>query len=538
MKSFKKSFLIFISEHKVYLLVGLIILGGFVWYYYGDLFSNNQESLVVVKREQISRELFETGTVKRGDNINLSFLVAGVISDVKVEVGDSVKRGQVLAELDKRDLSIRITQAEAGLTAARAKLDNLLSGRRPTEIAIYETAVELAENNLLNSQNSLKDAQKSLIFTWRDAYSKTDDAIRNYTDRFFHSPRTIGARIDFHISNQNLRSAIGLKRIDVEQKLESWEERIKSHSDLAAEKLLSEIRLAIDDLEYIEDFLNLTASAVNDLSDDIYHSGQLSGAEIKSLTTSARNLVSGALSNLQSHNEAYRRAQGAVDLAENNLEKAQRELILAKEGPRDGEVRIIEAEILAIQSDIDLLRKQFNDASLRANQEGKIITVNKRTGENISPHESIIVLLPNKPFEIEVDIYEGEIALVEIGDEVEINLVAFPDQTLEGKISSIEPMGRIIDGVVYYRSTVQTLSDWPEGLRPGMTADLVIKVDEKDNSLVVPYRALYRENGLHKVKVKKNGQIEEKLVTIGIRDSAGRVEILSGLEEGQVIVLP
>lgn len=499
-------------------------------------FSKNNISVEIVEKGHISQELFETGTIKRGDNIGLSFPIAGIISKINVQVGDSVNQGDVLAELDKKDLSIRVNQAEANYQASRASLDNLLAGYRPTEIAIYNTAVKSAENNLLNSQNSLEDAKKSLIISWRDAFTKTDDAIRNYTDRFFESPRTIGARIDVSMSDQNLRSAIGLRRIEVEKILDTWGEKIKD--TINNEELSSEVNLAIDHLEYIEGFLNLTALAVNDLFDTVYYSGSLSGADIKSLTASARNIVNNALLSLQSTNEAYRRAQGAINLAENNLNKAQQELSLAEEKPRAEEIRMMEAEISVAQSNIDLLRRQLSDASLKAPQRGNIIDINKRSGENISPGESIMVLSPDKPFEIEVDIYEGEVALVKIGDDVEINLVAFPDYTLKGKISSIEPAGRLIDGVVYYRSTVQALSDWPEGLRPGMTADLVIKVDERQNSLIIPYRALYREDGLHKVKVKEDDQIKEKEVTVGIRDSSGRVEILSGLKEGELVVLP
>lgn len=79
----------------------------------------------------------------------LSFRVSGVLQKMNVEVGDQVKAGRVVAELDKRDYILRVKDLRGQLTSAQAKLDEIARGARTEDVRI-------AENNIASLESTLK----------------------------------------------------------------------------------------------------------------------------------------------------------------------------------------------------------------------------------------------------------------------------------------------------------------------------------------------------------------------------------------------
>ena len=65
-----------------------------------------------------------SGVIQAGLESNLSFKVSGTVKRIAVKVGDEVRAGQLLAQLDPRDYKLQVQQAEAALTSARAQARN------------------------------------------------------------------------------------------------------------------------------------------------------------------------------------------------------------------------------------------------------------------------------------------------------------------------------------------------------------------------------------------------------------------------------
>ena len=93
-----------------------------------------------------------TGTAKVGIESNLSFKVGGTISEIKLKVGDIVKKGQVLAKLNPTDLSLQEKEAEAALKEAESQLLNAKNN--------YNRIKQLYENNTA-SKSDLDKARSS-----------------------------------------------------------------------------------------------------------------------------------------------------------------------------------------------------------------------------------------------------------------------------------------------------------------------------------------------------------------------------------------
>lgn len=115
----------------------------------------------VVKVEQAARRelaltITTSGTTAPIQHSRLNFEVPGVVSKVMVKMGDRVRKDQPLAKLGDTDYFLRIAQARAGLTAAKAALRKLKTGFRPQEIAQAQAGVEAAESGLEQARTNFR----------------------------------------------------------------------------------------------------------------------------------------------------------------------------------------------------------------------------------------------------------------------------------------------------------------------------------------------------------------------------------------------
>jgi membrane fusion protein, multidrug efflux system len=96
-----------------------------------------------------------SGVARAGVESKLSFKVAGTINRVAVKLGDNVKSGQTIAELDKRDYRLQVQEAEASLEQAQALARN--------SFANYDRERSLYENNnaSLNDLDAARTADES-----------------------------------------------------------------------------------------------------------------------------------------------------------------------------------------------------------------------------------------------------------------------------------------------------------------------------------------------------------------------------------------
>jgi RND family efflux transporter MFP subunit len=168
--------------------------------------------------------------------------------------------------------------------------------------------------------------------------------------------------------------------------------------------------------------------------------------------------------------------------------------------------------------------------------DGVISKKDLKVGEVVTAYLPVIEVISDSEFEIVADIYEEDIVKIEIGSIAEISLPAFPQKVFKGKINFIEPAEKIVEGVVYYEIKIAFDEDLPKGIKPTMTADVVIQTDKRENVLAVPREAIKKVKEKNLVEVLVDDLIQEREVEIGLRGDT-LVEIVSGLEEGEKVII-
>ena len=94
-----------------------------------------------VVRQKISEKIAYTGTLEASRKTSITPEVGGKIARILVREGDSVKAGQVLAELETESTRLQLRQAEAGVAVAEAGYNDALKNKERMDRLIKENAV-------------------------------------------------------------------------------------------------------------------------------------------------------------------------------------------------------------------------------------------------------------------------------------------------------------------------------------------------------------------------------------------------------------
>lgn len=100
------------------------------------------------------------GRARAAQEVNLAFRVSGPLIELKVAVGDEVKKGETVARIDPRDFQVAYRAAEANLASARAQLRAMQTGARPEEIEQLRAAVEQSEARVRRARNDMERAEQ------------------------------------------------------------------------------------------------------------------------------------------------------------------------------------------------------------------------------------------------------------------------------------------------------------------------------------------------------------------------------------------
>lgn len=503
-------------------------------------------SLAEVVLGNISQEVAETGQVKKGEEINLSFKNSGRIEKIYVEVGDQIDSGESLAKLETTELTIQLQEAKAALSLAQSKLDKLLAGTSPEEIQVAETSVSNAKIALESAQQNLKDtkasAEEDLNADYEDALNTLDDSYLKIYNAF--NVADLIQRTYFIASDQE-----GIRVRENKDKIENTMTQAKSYLDVAKadpkneniDIALSEIKKALEETydalgiirEVCEDPAYRNAVSSTDKTSLDTQKGYINTA-LTNITDSQQTISSTKLTNEANINTSI----ASVSTAQGSLAAAEDELSLLTASPRQEDIDLYQAQVNQAQAQVQILENQIRDATLKSPTKGQIIKINKKVGEMAQSalQDAVITLLPATPFEIEVDIYEEDVVKVNIGNLVDISLVPFPGEVFQGRVISIDPAEKLIEGVVYYKVII-AFEKMPEGVKSGMTADVIIKTALKENVLIIPEDALQKRDGKQIVEVFKEGNIEDREIEIGLFGSDDMVQVISGLKVGEKLIL-
>jgi len=538
----------------------------------------------VVSRGNLRQEINITGAVKPAEEVSLSFEKSGKITNLTVKIGDEVKAGKILAEISNLDLLAQLKQAQATLENAqsqlkqyqaaadsqKAKLDEYLAGTRIEEIISARTAVSNAEKTLIDANANLQNVSSKAEADLNQIYNNTLNTLAYSV--------TIAENALYAITDvqSNLSGIANESSIIIDRKAESvflllGEPNAGSYNKYALSQMKNGAKGAVilaqnnSSNENINEALTKVKAALYSIKNTLTAiplSINMSSSDISSLNTQ-KGLIDTEISNViakeqaifvqKSYNQnAIDTAKAAKTTAENSVNVAKDQLNLKLAGYTAQQIASQEAlykqslasaeaqkaMVKSAEAGILNIQAQLGKTYLKAPMNGQITLLEAKLGEIITANKTIAKIISKNNYQIEANVPEVDIANIKINDPATITLDAYSsDQKFLAKVIKIDPAETMIDNVPTYKITLE-FNENNDLIRPGMTADTDILTAEINAVLFIPQRAILRKNNERLVRILKNDQtIEEKIIQVGLKSSDGNIEIKSGLNENDLIIV-
>lgn len=218
-----------------------------------------------------------------------------------------------------------------------------------------------------------------------------------------------------------------------------------------------------------------------------------------------------------------------------NLEAAQKRYEEIKDGPDPDDIRLAEARIAAAQASLDT-------ATITAPFNGVITSVEVIEGDLVLPNTMAFRIDDLANLMVDVRVSEVDINQLQEGQPVLLEFDAIQDKEYNGEVVEVSPVGSQVQGLVSFKVSIR-VTDADEMVKPGLTAAVQIIVDQIENALLIPNRAVRWYRGQQVVYLSTNDEnpTSEDLVIIPVVVGASSdefTELIDGdIEEGDWIVL-
>ncbi len=243
--------------------------------------------------------------------------------------------------------------------------------------------------------------------------------------------------------------------------------------------------------------------------------------------------------------EKYDRDKANYDTAKARFYAAMAQLRVLEQG--SNVESLVEGLVVSDQDRLEIekeTREAIASMTLIAPISGIVLSRDTDKGSAVIPISSayggtmIMTLADVSEKHFRGDVDEADIGKVHLGLPARIYVEAYPDEPFKAELTHISPRGREKEDIINFE--IRTIvSDQENRLRVGMSADAELILEEHENVLVIPEGAVIYEDGKTFVNIQDDS-VEEGMRKVeiikGISDGL-RTEVLSGLEEGQVVVL-
>ena len=230
----------------------------------------------------------------------------------------------------------------------------------------------------------------------------------------------------------------------------------------------------------------------------------------------------------------------SVQSAAAQVASAQATLDSLKNTPASADVQLAELAVKTAQIALDQAKLNLTGSQLIAPFDGMVAVVSIQVGQQVSSSAEAVTLVNLSKLEAQVNVSETDLPNIKVGQSVQVTFDALTGQTFTGTVTNVALVGTTSSGVVNYPVTIALdqpgASASPSEIRPGMSANVSIVVERRDNILLVPNRAVKTSGKQKTVTVLKDGKSTQVTVTLELSGDT-QSEVTSGLNEGDAVVI-
>jgi len=491
----------------------------------------------VAERGTVTASVSATGILQPLTTVELKSNVGGQVVELAVDEGDQVSPGQLIARIDPTDTLTAYEQSQADLASAQSKVDQARNQRSMQRTQNY-AQIEAAKQALEAARARLRQAEEQA----RIQPKLTGASISQ-------------ARAGLASAEANLKQT---KTALVPQKLSSaqaaYDQAVASYDN--AEKDLARQK-ALFDKGYV-------STSVVDASEERFDvaKAQLASARkkldtVKDETEQDLSTAQARLDQARAELENAEANKAQVSIKEQDLASAKAAVKQAEATLRSAKASVIEDTIRA--GDIVQARSQVqrSQAALRNSktqlgyttvvapragivtkkyvEAGSIVTAGRSSFSGTGSGVAIVDIADVSRMFALVSVDETDIASIEVDQQVDVTVEAYPDEIFEGKVTKIAPQSVTEQSVTTIPVTVEI--DLPDQrLKPGMNVTCDFITGRVTDAIMVPGEAVTEgEDGKSTVTILDGEKQIVRRVEVGLIGK-DYTEIKSGLKEGAKVV--
>ena len=477
------------------------------------------------QKQSLSVTVTGTGTIKPNDDYRATTLLRGEILSAPFEEGDLVEKDQVLFTLDPTDAENNIRSAESGVERARLNLEQ----------------AQLSYNSLLKTQRDNADdmaIEANATGTVSKLYIKVGDTVGAGTPIAEIVDRDVmELTVPFHravAQTLTIGQAAAVTVTGTAAILPGTVSEVGYvDSVTAGGAVVRDVTIRVNNPGTLDTSSTGTAQ-IGDAA--CANPGRFANKESKQLTAMASGKVE-TLSVKEGDRVTKDQRLGSFELPD-----MQSQIDNASVSVRSAELALSDAE-----ESLRIARDLLDDYTISSPITGTVIEKNYKAGDNIDATSGggyMAVIYDMSRMTFDMNVSELDVSKLKVGQNVTFTSDALEGQTFTGHVDKININGTTMNGSTNYPVTV--VVDNGEGLYPGMNVSATILVEEVGEALAVPVEAVQRGNVVMvapAAALNKDGEltdvtkIEERTVELG-RGNSEFIEVLSGVEEGEIICVP
>ena len=457
-----------------------------------------------VQRQDLTVSVSGSGTVTPIESYQVSALVTGEILESPFEDGDQVEKDQLLYRTDPGSAQTALQQAQLSVQQAQMSYDTLASSLQVKAIGggVVQT-LHVQEGDLVSAGTAIADITDTSTMTLTVPFQAGDAA---------HISAGQTAQVTLSGTLETLTGTV---------------ESVASADQVGnGGALVRQVKIRLTNPGALTDATTATARV-----------GNYACAAGGTLSPQLRQTITAA-------------ASGEITSLNVSVgSRVSAGTVLAAIGGESTENSLADAALAVQNAQLSLQSAQeaLDSYTITSPISGTVIEKNLKAGDQLNGGDSgaMAVIYDLSQLELQMDVSELDIGQIQPGQTVEITAEALPGQTFTGVVEKVSVNGTTTDGFTTYPVTI-LLSEYGD-LNPGMNVSADIIVERSENALCVPAEAVnsdgtvlvagegaFAEDG---VTIADPSKIESRPVTLG-RGNQDFVEITSGLEEGETVLLP
>ena len=459
---------------------------------------------VQAQRQDLTVTVSGSGTVTPIESYQVSSLVTGEILESPFEDGDQVEQDQLLYRIDPGSAQTALQQAQLSVQQAQMNYDTLASSLQVKAIGggVVQT-LHVQEGDLVSAGTAIADISDTSTMTLTVPFQAGDAA---------HISVGQTAQVTLSGTLETLSGTV---------------ESVASADQVGSGgALVRQVKIRLTNPGALTDATTATARV-----------GTYACAAGGTLSPQLRQTITAA-------------ASGEItDLNVSVGSRVSAGAVLATIGGESAENSLADAALAVQNAQLSLQSAQeaLDSYTITSPISGTVIEKNLKTGDQLNGGDSgaMAVIFDLSQLELQMDVSELDIGQIQPGQTVAITAEALPGQTFTGVVEKVSVNGTTTDGFTTYPVTI-LLSEYGD-LNPGMNVSAHIIVERAENALCVPAEAVNSDGTVlvagegalaeDGVTIADPSKIESRTVTLG-RGDQDYVEITSGLEEGETVLVP